>query len=153
VRLTVWFALISIAALGGRQSAYAAELDKSPSISYYDELGFSLGTPAGVNLEWEHVATDMTLTASGMIWGSTRGLQFGFTPAFFRTADNKAKVQLIAGISQLNPVNRKLERWRYAGVEFVWRPRRFLLGLGVTAGTGTFSTPQMSVRIGLVWRI
>jgi hypothetical protein len=143
-----------------QSSAYAAEgniensENNAPSHStQYDDLGFSIGTPGVLNLEWEHVSNPVTIAVSGMYWGNTRGIQLGLAPAFMKRQDNKLRLQLIAGTSKIVPEDEPAEKWTYYGAEVVWRPRRFLLGGGLTGGSGTFSSPQLTLRIGFVWTL
>ncbi|MFH1009117.1 MAG: hypothetical protein V1800_16710 [Candidatus Latescibacterota bacterium] len=149
-RLGLLFALAVFAVTVPGVAVKAETASGQPNNSRND-LGFSLGTPAALNLEWEHVTGSGTLALSGMYFGDTHGLQVGYAPSRLRSSTNPLRLQVIAGTLQMAPEGADLTKWTYVGAEGVWRPGRFLLAIGLTVGSGTDSSPQLTARIGLVW--
>ena len=114
--------------------------------------GVSLITPAGINFVYEANLSFATITASGMHWGesddSAAGAQLGVS-FYRRESDSRFRsLNLIAGTSRLED-----EHWDYVGVEAMIAWDHFFLAPGLTRGSGTYSSPQLSLQLGWLWSL
>jgi len=115
-------------------------------------LGFSLGTPAGINIVFakDLPTTTLTLTGGGARPGDhgIYGVQVAASLVRSERSRNFRSLNLIGGYSFIDH-----ETWTYGGVEGFFSWRAFFVAPGLTAGTGDFSSPQFSLQTGLLWAL
>lgn len=141
-------ALILCLLVGGFCKTNANEVD-DPS-SPVHRLGFSLGTPAMLNLVSMVHLPITTISVSGMYWGEDPvGLQVGASvfrseqKSFFRA------LNLIFGMVELY----EGKEWNYLGIDGLFSWKLFFIQPGVTAGNGSYSSPQISMQFGFLWSL
>lgn len=122
--------------------------------------GLTLGTPAVGHVRVGGRFDGWAMHASLGYWGEVYGIQL--SPMLLLSRDEKTYHYLsgMVGYSHLryarvtstwNYINiREQVEWLYAGAGYVFNTRGFFLELGLTAGAGSFSTPQLIFQIGYV---
>ena len=144
-------ALILCLLVGGSCKTNANEVG-NPSVPVH-RLGFSLGTPAMLNLVSIVHLPITTISVSGMYWGEDPvGLQVGASvfrseqKSFFRA------LNLIIGMMDYEDGDYGRE-WNYYGIDGLFSWKLLFIQPGVTAGNGSFSSPQISMQIGFLWTL
>jgi hypothetical protein len=127
------------------------------------QLGFSVGTPAGINLEYSYEFGKCAVYASGMYYGSHEayGFQAGVSLARGGTSRKYLSVNLVSGyyFYHQDPPQGD-HHWAYGGFEVYLRYRWIFLAPGITFGTGDLENaasdyhgPAGIARLGLTWPI
>ncbi|HEX7028173.1 MAG TPA: hypothetical protein VF268_13105 [Gammaproteobacteria bacterium] len=118
-------------------------------------VGFSIGTPAGINFVLKKEIFDIPFQISGFRWGSdinARGIEVGYS--FYKNQDSWFRtIQFIAGKSKVRDYFRRDEvrEWKYAGLSSTLQFGRFYVEPGITAGSGDYSSPEVSLQMGWLW--
>ena len=116
------------------------------------QLGFSIGTPAGLNAEYMREFGEGAFFLSGAYFGSLYGAEAGVSVFRTGTMRKHMAIYLVAGHSFLRERNtRAKKRWTYGGVEVLLRRRRLFFAPGISVGGGSYSNPQLMARIGFTW--
>jgi hypothetical protein len=115
-------------------------------------LGFSVGTPAGLNLESRREFGRSAFTLAGGYWGSLYGVQGGIAATRWGNQRTYFVGNVVAGHSFIRDHDtHEEETWTYFGGEVAFHHRRFFIAPGLSAGGGTFRSPQLLARAGFVW--
>ena len=119
----------------------------------YTDAGINLGTPAGLNIaaaRWFGVAG---FGISGMYFRPTlNGIQADLGFRLSDNTDSRHVVALIGGTSTAGTSASGAKIWNYAGVAYQWVTGGFLLEVGISGGSGSFSSPQLLLQLGYVYR-
>ena len=122
--------------------------------------GATLGTPAAVNLRIGLRGERTAVHFSGAYWGVPFGIQL--SPMLILSKDEKTYHYLtgMLGYAHLeekveirdifSPIIVNQTTWAYAGAGYALNTRGFFLELGLTAGVGSFRSPQLMFQIGYV---
>ena len=117
-------------------------------VSYY-ELGLNFGTPAGFNGVFGYWFSPVGLRLSGMYYGKVmQGIQFNIG---YRIADNTKRYHSIAAVVGSSKVKKK--EWEYLGLVYNLYFRGFFLETGLSIGKGSYSSPQLVLQIGYLYRV
>ncbi len=124
------------------------------------QLGFSLGTPAGLNLEYAYEFGRREIFLSGAHYGSDlHGIHGGFT---LERGDNARKyfaVNVVGGYLYLFDEDRdEVTKWGYGGFEGALHYRAFFIAPAVTFGSGKVEDLNQDGimilgRLGFRWRL
>ncbi len=151
-RLRVWTValmpiLLALALAPAAHGSAAAEAEPGSRL----RLGFSLGTPAGINLEALEGVGTRALYLSGGYWGSTiYGVQAGALLEGYGSARAGVSLGFVVGHFRFREEDSSTyDRWTYAGLEAYLRFHDFVLAPALTEGEGSFSGPVLMVRLGL----
>ncbi len=140
-------------------SAAAAE----ESFERGHQLGFSLGTPAGLNAEYAYEFGRRAISLSGAFYGrNLLGVQAGLTLKRSGSARKACSVNFVGGhIFLRGSDSSELKRasLSYAGFEANLRYRRLFLAPGLAFGGGWvedpyhrgINNPVLLVRLGMIW--
>lgn len=109
-------------------------------------LGFSLGTPAGLNVEYRLEFGTSALAIAGGYFGSLYGVQGGIAVARWGNRRTYFTGNIVAGHSTAEE-----HTWTYGGAEVAFHHRKFFLAPGLSAGDGTYQSPQLIARAGFSW--
>ncbi len=124
-----------------------------------DRLGVSLGTPAGLNLEYSHEFGRRAVFLSSGYWGSGfYGAQAGVTLERSGMERKHFSANLVGGYFRFLDEDDLLTRWGYGGVEAYFRYRAFFIAPSVTFFSGKSNGfPSDGVgfigRLGFLWRV
>lgn len=113
----------------------------------YSELGITLGTPGAVNLAVARWFGQYGVRVCGMAFDSSKGIQANIAYKFSDNADRSHSVALVFGGSKIMG-----KVWNYAGVAYNLNYGNFFLEAGLSAGSGSFSTPQLLLQLGYSYR-
>ena len=114
----------------------------------YFELGANLGTPAGLNFTLGNWFGPLGLHISGMSYGDRiSGIQANFG---FKLSDNTNRSHSIAFICGHS--NADINTWSYYGAAYDLNWGGFFLEAGLTAGSGSYTNPQLALQIGYTYR-
>ena len=128
-------------------------------------LGSSLGTPAGLNLEYSYEFGSKAIYLSGGYWGSVEsGIQGGLTLERSGSQRKFFAVNLVAGNLHYHPSDKGDDvDWTYGGAEAYFRYRAFFIAPGFGFGGGMFDWnhtphdnfhgPLLLARLGFIWRV
>lgn len=124
------------------------EIPKDLMKESYTELGVNLGTPAGLNLALGNWFGRFGVRASGMVYGrKLNGIQGNLG---FKLSDNINRSDVLAAI--FGSLNIEKDNWSYFGLVYELNLSGFFFHAGLTAGSGSFSTPQLAVQLGYMHR-
>ena len=127
------------------------------------QLGFSVGTPAGLNAEYAYEFGRRAISLSGAFYGrDLLGVQAGLSLKRSGSARTACSVNLVGGhISLRGSDSSKLKRatYTYAGLEANVRYRRLFLAPGLSFGGGWvedpyhrgINNPTLLARLGMIW--
>ena len=122
------------------------------------QLGLSLGSPGGLNVEFLHEFGSRAVYLCGGYYGSASngGIQAGLTLERGGTDRKYFAVNLIAGHLFFEEDTGPDSRWGYGGFEAYGRYRRAFLAPAITFGGGNIGNgdtngPVILVRLGLTW--
>jgi len=125
----------------------------------YAELGATVGTPTGINGAFGYCLNTVGVRVSGMyIKAGERSQLSGFQLNFgYRLSDNVNRNHTLAvvGGSTLirdSKINVADKRWSYLGVVYNLNSYGFFLEAGLSAGEGSYSSPQLLFQIGYMHR-
>ena len=119
-----------------------------------DRLGFSLGSPAALNLEYSHEFGRRAVFLSGGYWGSTLvGAQGGVTLERSGKERKQFSVNLIGGYFRLIDEDDLLTRWGYGGTEAYFRYRGLFIAPAIVFRSGTDDGVDFLARLGFLWRV
>jgi hypothetical protein len=136
---------------------YSYELIRDLMDTPYTELGASFGTPGGLNLMVGHWFGIVGTRLSGMYLGSTlAGIQGNIG---FKLSDNSNRSHALAavfGTSRLvedeGTFFERERTWTYIGAAYNLNLGGFHLEAGLTVGDGDFSSPQIVLQLGYMYR-
>ncbi|MBE0643932.1 MAG: hypothetical protein IH600_07610 [Bacteroidetes bacterium] len=136
---------------------YSYELIRDFKYTPYTELGVSVGTPAGLNFMVGHWFGIVGTRLSGMYLGSTiSGIQANIG---FKLSDNSNRSHVLAavfGTSHLvedeGSFFERERNWTYIGAAYNLNLSGFHLEAGLTVGDGNFSSPQIILQLGYMYR-
>lgn len=123
-------------------------------------IGATFGTPAVGNIRVGVRTEKLAFHYSGGYWGDVFGFQLN--PMLLLSKDEKTYHYLSALIGYSHLKSEQIYRigpytiidegvnWLYGGVGYVFNTRGFFLELGLSAGTGSFTSPQLMFQIGYV---
>ena len=146
--------------------------DKTIYYKDYSEFGGSLGTPAGLNLNYVHWFSPYGIGISGMYWGDFYGIQGNFKYKLSDNRDRSHSLSLIAGRWYISYQNidpymgyeeDNLFDWKYIGATYNLNYGGFWLEVGITASEVKIEPkvevfnfdgilPQLVFQIGYVYR-
>jgi hypothetical protein len=152
MRRTVVVLIMMQLAVGICSNSASAQQNMDNSDDITNSIGFSLLTPAGLNLELERSSGIGTVALAGGYYGSSYGLQLGYTPSPLEFNDRLVRLQMIGGHSVID-FDGLRDEWTYLGAEVVFRPKWLIVAPALTWGTGTFSSPEFALRVGILWRL
>jgi hypothetical protein len=123
----------------------------------YPELGINFGTPAGLNIAAGYWFGIVGTRLSGMYLGSTiSGIQANVG---FKMSDNSNRSHVLAavfGASHLildeDSYFERERNWTYVGAAYNLNLGGFFLEAGVTVGHGDYSSPQVVLQLGYMYR-
>ena len=124
-----------------------------------DRWGSSVGTPAGLNLEYSHEFGHRAVFLSGGYWGSELyGAQGGVTLERGGVERKHFSANLVGGYFRYLDEDDQLTRLGYGGLESYFRYRAFFIAPAVTFKSGKInSRPSEGVgiiaRLGFLWRV
>lgn len=125
------------------------------------ELGFTIGTPAGINLVLSKHKEQYLFRFSGMYWGSgLKGLQMELGYKFSENRNRYHAINILAGLLSIKSTENqgfgttiKTNNWQYFGIAYNFNLYGFYLQPGFSIGEGNFTNPQLMFQIGYVYRI
>ena len=146
-----WAVLASL--LGGPLSALAGE-----PFPVSNQLGTSLGLPAGINIEYAHEFGHRALyVAGGFLGRQSHGAQVGVGLARVGKPREHAALALVAGRLRWRPNGENPNEWTYGGLEVYLKYRDFFIATSSTLGDGNMSDNPaaqtdllVSLRFGLI---
>lgn len=120
------------------------------------ELGVVVGTPSGVNLTSAIHANDFIFRLTGMYLPTIYGLQADFGYKFSESDETYHAITLAGGVSRFETSNdydyyyhyQLYDYWDYVGLNYMLNTRGFLFAIGLSAGSGTFPSPQLLIQVG-----
>jgi hypothetical protein len=120
------------------------------------ELGVLFGTPSGVNLTSAIHANDFIFRLTGMYLPNVYGIQADFGYKFSEEDYTYHAITLSGGVSRFESGDsydyyyyyQRYDYWDYIGLNYMLNTRGFLFAVGLSAGSGTFSNPQLMLQIG-----
>lgn len=122
------------------------------------QLGFSVGTPSGLNLEYAYEFGKRAVYLSGGYYGTDiSGIQGGLTLERSGSTRKAFSINLVGGhLALRQSEGSNLDTWSYGGIEVHLRYRRIFLAPALTFGGGTFdsrtvSNPVLLARLGFTW--
>jgi hypothetical protein len=113
----------------------------------YSELGITVGTPSGVNLAVARWFGQYGVRVCGMAFDSLRGIQAAVA---YKISDNSDRSHSVAVVFGGSKITGKV--WNYTGVAYNLNYGNFFLEAGVSAGSGSFTTPQLLLQLGYSYR-
>jgi hypothetical protein len=114
----------------------------------YAEFGLTLGTPAGINFALGSWFGPIGFRVSGMQLGKrTAGIQVNVG---YKLSDNATRSHVLAVVA--GSLVAGFQSWGYAGVVYNLNLSGFFVEAGLTAGSGSFTSPQAILQIGYVHR-
>lgn len=143
----------------------------APAFTYADEnrtqIGFSVGTPAGLNFVLKKNVAGLPLQVSGFYFGKIYGVEAGYS--FYRNEDSHVRsIQLVAGTSTIEEDEHRYytlsgnlyyeeyedkKEWNYIGVSTSFHFGGFFIEPGLNVGSGEYSSPQLSLQLGWLWSL
>ena len=123
-------------------------------------IGATFGTPAVGNIRVGVRSEKAAFHFSGGYWGEVFGFQLN--PMLLLSKDEKTYHYLSALLGYSHLESERIYRigqytiideglnWLYGGVGYVFNTRGFFLELGLSAGSGSFTSPQLMFQIGYV---
>jgi hypothetical protein len=151
--------MLRIVAFGILASLAATPAWADEPFTRADRLGFSGGTPSGLNLEYSHEFGRRAVFLSGGYWGSELyGGQGGVSLERGGVERKHFSVNLVGGYLRLIDEDDLLTRLGYGGLEAYFRYRAFFIAPAVTYKSGKIEgLPANGVgfvgRLGFLWRI
>ncbi len=123
----------------------------------YFELGVNFGTPGGLNLAFGRWFGIAGARLSGMYLGDAlAGVQGNIG---FKLSDNSNRSHVLAaifGTSQLKENSgtywQRSRSWTYIGAAYELNLHGFFLQAGLSVGSGDFSSPQLMLQLGYMYR-
>lgn len=131
------------------------------------EIGASLGTPSGINFVLKKDVSGLPFQLSGFYLGEQYGIEAGYS--FYRNENsNFRSAQIVGGtITTEEDAYRAntssdyffLEKytdekeWNYLGVSTTFQFGGFYIEPGLNAGSGDYSSPQLSLQLGWLWSL
>ena len=120
--------------------------------------GLTLGTPSVGNIRVGFRFDDWGIHLSGGYWGSSHGIQISPMLLFARNEKTYHYISGMVGYAHFrdgwampeHSQNRKELEWLYGGIGYVFNTRGFFVELGLTSGTGSYTSPQPIFQIGYV---
>jgi len=128
------------------------------------ELGIVLGTPSGLNLILAAHTTDAIFKISGAYLGPTLyGGQFDIGYKFSENKRTYHGVGLGFGFANIGTTEittnqwnqyeyKERNHWQYVAVNYMLNTYGFYLNAGLSAGSGSFSNPQLMLQIGYAYQ-
>lgn len=124
-------------------------------------VGATIGTPAGLNIRFGFGNGKSAFHFSGGYWGNIIGLQINPMLALYSDERTFQYFSGMIGTSHIGDsdllysgggyrVVSRPKNWTYLGLGYVLHSRGFLLEAGLSAGLGSFSSPQLMLQIGYV---
>ncbi len=121
----------------------------SNSTEHENEIGFSFGTPGGINFVVQIPTAKTDLKFSGMkgIGRNNEGHGFEIGATIYRNPYSYFRsVQVVVGTIELDNVDQ--DEFDYIGVSTTVRHGSFFIEPGLAMGQGDFSNPQLLVQLG-----
>lgn len=127
------------------------------------QLGFSVGTPAGLNAEYAYEFGRRAISLSGGFYGKDfLGVQGGLSLERSGSARKAFSVNFVGGhifARDSNSSQPKRVSWSYVGLEANLRYRRVFLAPDLSFGGGwienpyhrILNNPVLLVRLGMIW--
>ncbi len=114
----------------------------------YPELGISLGTPAGFNVSAGYWFGPLGIRAGGMAYGAQlSGIQGNVGVKLSDNPNRSHVLSLVFGTSQV-----EAKSWTYGGIVYNLNLSGFFLEIGLSAGHGAYTSPQLVAQIGYMHR-
>jgi hypothetical protein len=120
-------------------------------------FGLALGTPAGVNLFVSYYsAVGIGWRGSGFFVPGSKdrhlgGFQFNLLWKLSEGSDFIVDASFVAGYYSYK-TDEKTDTWRYGGIATAVRWKALFAEAAITAGDGTFESPQPGFQLGVVLR-
>ena len=137
----------------------APQVCSADDIGFYQPVrsyfGLAAGTPAGLNLVVGHYsAIGLGWRGSGLFIPGSKdrhlgGFQFNLLWRLFEGEDTVADVSLVAGYFS-HKTDAKTDTWRYGGIASAIRWKALFAEAVISAGTGTFESPEPGFQLGVV---
>jgi hypothetical protein len=124
------------------------------------QLGFSVGTPIGLNAEYAYEFGRRAISLSGAFYGRDgHGVQAGLSLERSGNARKAFSVSIVGGhifFRNSDSSEPSTTYWTYAGLEANLRYRRLFLAPALSFGGGRsegdrISNPVLLVRLGMIW--
>ncbi len=121
----------------------------------YPVLGVNIGTPGGLNLVagYYFERYGFRVSGGGMpgMYGGTKGAQLNGLLKITEHPNFSFNASLLGGYSSIPGIFSNRE-WTYlgVGVDMCWH--KFFSELSITAGHGDFTSPQVGLQIGYMYR-
>ena len=140
-------------------AAVAGTVEAEPFVRGH-QLGVSVGTPAGLNLEYAHEFGKREVFLSGAHYGNElHGIHGGFTLERGDDARQYFAVNVVGGIFYLlDEAGDQVTKWGYGGFEGAFHYRAFFIAPAVTFGSGKLDDrprdgAAILARLGFRWRL
>ncbi|PKL80874.1 MAG: hypothetical protein CVV25_02855 [Ignavibacteriae bacterium HGW-Ignavibacteriae-4] len=123
------------------------------------EIGAALGTPGGINLTGAIHSDKLVVRLSGMLLNTISGIQVDLGFKFSEVKQTYHALSLVAGMSKIEDADLRgygysiYNTWDYVGINYNMNSKGFLLGVGLSAGSGSYSSPQLLFQIGYSYQI
>ena len=118
--------------------------------------GVSLGTPGGINFSYtryNHGNNGYRVTIGGFPGRDYRyiyGLQINYLHCLSEAEHGLLETSLLFGSTEMMGNSRVVDHWTYVGAGFSGRWRFLFAEIALSAGSGTFPSPQILIQVGFV---
>ena len=154
-----------------KKVVYGVMFVVAPMFSYAGEnrteVGASLGTPSGINFVLKKDISGFPVQVSGFYLGEIYGIEAGYS--FYRNESSHFRsVQIVVGTSVIEEDAYRVyvssdtfvlqeykdeKEWNYLGVSTTFQFGGFYIEPGLSAGSGDYSSPQLSLQLGWLWSL
>lgn len=123
------------------------------------EIGAVFGTPSGINLTGAIHTDKILVRLTGMALNTITGIQVDLGYKFNEVERTYHAISLVAGMTKIEDTGysgygyRVYNTWDYIGINYMMNTRGFILGVGLSAGSGSFPNPQLLFQIGYSYQI
>lgn len=160
--IVLFLLLVSAIDIQSQSKTKVVEVEKKEKVEHLSsEFGIVFGTPGTINLNYAKHFESFLLKFSGMYLGKFQGGQIDVGYKINTWKRTYQAITLAAGLSRLpreteiyaQPLPTK--KWNYASINYLLNTRGFLLSVGLSAGEGDFTTPQLMFQIGYstqIWK-
>lgn len=129
------------------------------------QIGLSLGTPGAVNLVIKNEVFGQPMQLAVGYVGTAYGAEAGYS-FYYNSESAMRSWQITVGTFRAKEEKRVVvrdasgtrwwyedETWSYLGVSGTFQYGGFFLEPGISAGTGDFSNPQLTLQAGWLWSL
>jgi len=117
----------------------------------YLELGVNIGIPSAFNVSLGNWFGPFGLRLSGMSFEKAKGFQVNIEYKLSDNIDRRHGLAAVLGSSKIISDGLAKE-WNYFGITYELNWSGFFFETGMSAGKGSFSSPQLLLQIGYMYR-